>query len=125
VPVAKLHMPHVSDLQGKQVDLYVTVDSAVGRPQQAPQLVLANVTVADVIAQSSLADSGNSGVVLQVPLQFVQAVVGAVESGSIDVVRVPSDNAAASPSPGPFTPSPTAGDSDTGAGAAVGQGATR
>jgi hypothetical protein len=125
VPVAKLHMPHVSDLQGKQVDLYVTVDSAVGRPQQAPQLVLANVTVADVIAQSSLADSGNSGVVLQVPLQFVQAVVGAVESGSIDVVRVPSNNAAASPSPGPFTPSPTAGDSDTGAGAAAGQGATR
>ena len=108
VPVAKLHMPHVSDLEGKQVDLYVTVDSAVGRPQQAPQLVLANVTVADVIAQSSLADSGNSGVVLQVPLQFVQAVVGAVESGSIDVVRVPSENAAASPSPGPFTPSPSA-----------------
>jgi SAF domain-containing protein len=106
VPVAKLHMPHDGDLQGKQVDLYVTVKS-VGQSQSAPQLVLANVTVADVIAQSSLADSGNSGVVLQVPVPFVNAVVGAVESGSIDVVRVPSDNVAAAPSPGPFTPNPS------------------
>jgi hypothetical protein len=112
VPVAKLHMPHVNDLQGEQVDLYVTVDGTVGQPQQPPQLVLSNVTVADVIAQSSLADSGNSGVVLQVPLQYVRAVVGAVESGSIDVVRVPFDNVAAGPSPGPFTPSPSAAPSD-------------
>lgn len=107
VPVAKLHMPHDNELQGTQVDLYVTVKSTVGQPQQAPQLVLANVTVADVIAQSSLADSGNSGVVLQVPVRYVNAVVGAVESGSIDVVRVPTDNVAAAPSPGPFTPSPS------------------
>lgn len=107
VPVAKLHMPHDNDLQGTQVDLYVTVKSTVGQPQQAPQLVLANVPVADVIAQSSLADSGNSGVVLQVPVQYVNAVVGAVESGSIDVVRVPAPNAAVAPSPGPFTPSPS------------------
>lgn len=107
VPVAKLHMPHDSELQGTQVDLYVTVKSTVGRPQQAPQLVLANVTVADVIAQSTLADSGNSGVVLQVPVQYVNAVVGAVESGSIDVVRVPAANVAAAPSPGPFTPNPS------------------
>lgn len=107
VPVAKLHMPHDNDLQGTQVDLYVTVKSTVGQPQQAPQLVLANVTVADVIAQSSLADSGNSGVVLQVPVEYVNAVVGAVESGSIDVVRVPTDNVAAAPSPGAFTPSPS------------------
>lgn len=108
VPVAKLHMPHDSDLQGEQVDLYVTVDGTAGEPQRAPQLVLANVTVADVIAQSSLADSGNTGVVLQVPLQYVGAVVGAVESGAIDVVRVPSDNVAAVPSPGAFTPPPSA-----------------
>ena len=107
VPVAKLHMPHDGDLQGKQVDLYVTVKSTVGQPRQAPQLVLANVPVADVIAQSSLADSGNSGVVLQVPVEYVNAVVAAVESGSIDVVRVPSDNVAAAPSPGPFSPGPS------------------
>ncbi|HET9188872.1 MAG TPA: hypothetical protein VFN80_12985, partial [Acidothermaceae bacterium] len=107
VPVAKLHMPHDGDLQGKQVDLYVTVKSTAGQPRQAPQLVLANVPVADVIAQSSLADAGNSGVVLQVPVEYVNAVVAAVESGSIDVVRVPSDNVAAAPSPGPFTPSPS------------------
>lgn len=112
VPVAKLHMPHDSELQGTQVDLYVTVKATVGGAQQAPQLVLANVTVADVIAQSSLADSGNSGVVLQVPLQYVNAVVGAVESGSIDVVRVPTDNVAAKPSPGPFSPSPSAAAGD-------------
>ncbi len=112
VPVAKLHMPHDSELQGTQVDLYVTVKATVGGAQQAPQLVLANVTVADVIAQSSLADSGNSGVVLQVPLQYVNAVVGAVESGSIDVVRVPTDNVAAKPSSGPFSPSPSAAAGD-------------
>lgn len=119
VPVAKLHMPHDSDLQGEQVDLYVTVKSSVGQPQRAPQLVLANVTVADVIAQSTLADSGDSGVVLQVPTRYVNAVVGAVESGSIDVVRVPSDNVAAAPSPGLFTPTSSADPS-----VAAGSGAT-
>jgi len=108
VPVAKLHMPHDNNLQGTQVDLYVTVKSTVGQAQAAPQLVLANVTVADVIAESSLAASGNSGVVLEVPVAYVDAVVGAVESGSIDLVRVPASNTSSTPSPGVFTPGPAA-----------------
>jgi hypothetical protein len=120
VPVPKLHMPHVNDLEGQQVDLYVTADNILGGAQPAPQLVLANVTVANVIEPSSLAGSADSGVVLQVPTQYVAAVVGAVESGSIDVVRVPSDNVATRPSPGPFTPSPSAAPSSPGSAAADG-----
>jgi hypothetical protein len=120
VPVPKLHMPHVNDLEGQQVDLYVTADNNLGGAQPAPQLVLANVTVANVIEPSSLAGSADSGVVLQVPTQYVAAVVGAVESGSIDVVRVPSDNVATRPSPGPFTPSPSAAPSSPGSAAADG-----
>jgi hypothetical protein len=107
VPVAKLHMPHDSNLQGTQVDLYVTVKNAVGQGQSgqdAPRLVLANVTVADTISDSSLGGSSGSGVVLEVPVPYVDAVVGAVESGSIDLVRVPGDNTASTPSPGAFLP---------------------
>jgi hypothetical protein len=102
VPVAKLHMPH-GDLEGTQVDLYVTVkNSAIDGPH-APQLVLANVAVAEVVSDSSLGGSNGSGVVLQVPVPYVNAVVGAVESGTIDLVRVPSAEASAAPSPGDFT----------------------
>jgi hypothetical protein len=108
VPVAKLHMPHGSDLQGTQVDLYVTKSAAgEGQGQQGssgPELVLANVTVADTINDSSLGGSSGSGVVLEVPVAYVAAVVGAVEAGSIDLVRVPSDNVASTPSPGGISP---------------------
>jgi SAF domain len=102
VPVAKLHMPHGSDLQGTQVDLYVTLKTAASGGANTPQLVLANVTVADTINDSSLGGSDGSAVVLAVPVGDVDAVVGAVESGSIDLVRVPSDQTASFPSPGAF-----------------------
>jgi len=104
VPVAKLHMPRGNDLQGTQVDLYVTVKGAISAGPATPQLVLAGVTVADTVSDSSLGGSTGSGVVLEVPLADVDAVVGAVESGSIDLVRVPSGQTVAAPSPGSFTP---------------------
>jgi hypothetical protein len=105
VPVAKLHMPRGSDLQGVQVDLYVTVKASGSEAAASPQLVLANVTVADTINDSSgLGGSSGSGVVLSVPQPYVDDVVAAVEAGSIDVVRVPANIAAAQPSPGSFTP---------------------
>jgi hypothetical protein len=102
VPVAKLHMPRGNDLHGSQVDLYVTVKHAdVVAP---PALVLANVTVVETVSDSALGGSGGSGVVLAVPLGDVDEVVDAVESGSIDLVRVPSGQVAAAPSPGMFSP---------------------
>ncbi|MGH8889131.1 MAG: SAF domain-containing protein [Acidothermaceae bacterium] len=110
VPVAKLHMPRGNDLQGTQVDLYVTVKSSTSDGPKTPQLVLAGVTVADTVSDSSLGGSTGSGVVLEVPLADVDAVVGAVESGSIDLVRVPSGQSVAAPS-GAFT-TPTAVASD-------------
>ena len=99
VPIAKLHMPH-GDLRGSQVDLYVTVKHA--EVVSSPALVLANVTVADTVSDSSLGGSGGSGIVLAVPLDYVDDVVGAVESGAIDLVRVPAAETAAAPSPGAF-----------------------
>jgi hypothetical protein len=100
VPVAKLHMPRGGDLRGHQVDLYVTVKHT--DTPEPPRLVLANVTVADTVSDSSLGGSGGSGVVLAVPVAYVDDVVGAVESGSIDLVRVPAAETAAAPSPGTF-----------------------
>lgn len=105
VPVAKLHMPH-GDLRGVQVDLYVTLKNSASDGPRAPQLVLANVAVADIVSDSSLGSSNGSGVVLQVPVPYVHAVVGAVESGTIDLVRVPSGEASVAPSPGDFAPLP-------------------
>lgn len=103
LPVAKLHMPRGGDLQGEQVDVYVTPKATAGQPQPAPQLVLANVTIADTINDSSaLGGSGGSGVVLSVPMTYVDAVVAAAESGSIDLVKIPGALASGTPSPGTF-----------------------
>ncbi len=95
IPVAKLHMPSGNDLHGVQVDLYVT-PKAVGDAQAAPQLVLANVTIASTITDSALGGSNGSGVVLSVPLPYVDAVVAAAQQGAVDLVRVPLAAPAAS-----------------------------
>jgi hypothetical protein len=105
VPVDKLHMPRGSDLHGVQVDLYVTSKASADSVQSAPQLVLANVTIADTITDSSLGGGGGSGVVLAVPVSYVDAVVAAAQAGSVDLVRVPDDVTASQPSPGPALPS--------------------
>ncbi len=109
LPVARLHMPKGA-IQGMQVDLYVTGKSdSGGNGNPAPELVLANVTIADTISDSSgLGDSGGSGVVLNVPVSDVDAVVAAAEAGSVDLVRVPTGQTAASPSPGDFLTAPVA-----------------
>jgi hypothetical protein len=90
IPVARLHMPRGNDLQGVQVDLYVTPKTLSGQPDAEPQLVLANVTIADTIVDSSLGGDGGSGVVLSVPVAYVDAVVAAAQLGSVDLVRVPA-----------------------------------
>src|SRR5205085_11432578 len=92
VPVAKLHMPRGNDLHGVQVDLYVTPKSTIGEPGSGPRLVLPHVTIADTINDSSLGGSGGSGVVLSVPLAYVDAVVSAAQAGAVDLVRVPAES---------------------------------
>jgi hypothetical protein len=108
IPVARLHMPRGSDLHGIQVDLYVTPKSIGGDVAAAPQLVLANVTIADTIVDSSLGGSAGSGVVLSVPLPYVDAVVAAAQQGAVDLVRVPGDVTSSSPSPGSPVAAPSA-----------------
>ena len=108
IPVAKLHMPSGNDLHGVQVDLYVT-PKAVGDAQAAPPLVLANVTIASTITDSALGGSNGSGVVLSVPLPYVDAVVAAAQQGAVDLVRVPGSGSVAAPSAGAsVTPAPSA-----------------
>jgi hypothetical protein len=103
LPVARLHMPKAA-VHGMQVDLYVTVKNSNG--ESAPELVLANVTIADTITDSSgLGDSGGSGVVLMVPVADVNAVVAAAEAGSVDLVSVPAGQTSATPTPGDFVAS--------------------
>jgi len=87
-------MPRGNDLHGVQVDLYVTPKTLSGDVQAKPQLVLANVTIADTIVDSSIGGDGGSGVVLSVPVVFVDAVVAAAQLGSVDLVRVPVTAAA-------------------------------
>jgi hypothetical protein len=102
LPVSRLHMPKGA-AEGMQVDLYVTVKSDSADGESEPELVLADVTIADTITDSSgLGDSGGSGVVLSVPIADVDAVVAAAEAGSVDLVRVPIGQTTATPSPGDF-----------------------
>lgn len=95
VPVARFHYP--GDLaKGEQVDVYLSrADPQSPRPEQAePELVLSAVTVArvDGTPGSGLAVSSASsvGVELAVPVQDAAALVGAIQSGALDLVRVPS-----------------------------------
>ena len=108
IPVARLHMPRGNDLHGIQVDLYVTPKAIGGDAKAAPQLVLANVTIADTIVDSSLGGSDGSGVVLSVPLPYVDAVVAAAQQGAVDLVRVPGDVTSAAPSAALPSASPSA-----------------
>ena len=85
------HLP--PDLQrGQQVDLYVTPDEKAvqrGRPAGA-RLVLAALTVADVVRSGGLGASGqDQPVVLSVAPEQVLVVVQALSEGRIDLVRVP------------------------------------
>jgi hypothetical protein len=118
IPVARLHMPRGNDLHGVQVDLYVTPKTLNGEAQAKPQLVLANVTIADTIVDSSLGGDDGSGVVLSVPVAFVDAVVAAAQLGSVDLVRVPSAGGVTAGPPtrstavtSPSSPSPSPSDS--------------
>lgn len=86
VPVEALHMPP-GLLAGDVVDVWVAETDMSGAPV-APRLAVAQVRVADVSAEVT-GLGGNIPVVLALPEHLVPEVVGAIRSGTIDLVAVP------------------------------------
>jgi hypothetical protein len=94
VPVQPGHLP--AELgHGDLVDVYVTPEVATGRSVPPPTLVLERAAV-DSREGGSRGFGGESAlaVVLVVPSDRVAEMVHAVQSGSIDLVRVPPTAAA-------------------------------
>jgi hypothetical protein len=110
LPVGTGHAP-TSLSRGELVDVYVTPkSSSSAQTPAAPRLVIAAAPVDSVTTSGALASSGTISVVLAVPLTRVIAAVDAIESGTIDVVRVPDVPVADVPAPDPTAPDPTAPD---------------
>ncbi len=90
VPVQRFHFP--ADLaKGARVDVYTTPKSATGASAPPSERVLADALVAGVERDASRVAAGSTvvGVVLAVPPTDVAALVGALQRGAIDLVRVP------------------------------------
>jgi hypothetical protein len=89
VPVEPGHLP--GDLgHGDLVDVYLTPKAAAGSDVPAPRLVAAGVPVDTADGGSrSFSGTATESVVLSVPNDAVRAIVHAVESGTIDLARVP------------------------------------
>lgn len=79
--------------KGQVVDLYAVRETSAGEPASAPELVLAEVTVAeDVRSGGSGFGAGGStaGVALMVDKDDVASVIAAADGGSVYVVQVPA-----------------------------------
>ena len=95
VPVAPGHLPP-GLTHGALVDVYLTPKAAAGTAPPPPTLVLANVAVQSREGGSrTFGGDTTLAVVLTVPADRVADMVHAVESGTIDLVAVPPDAAAA------------------------------
>ena len=95
VPVAAGHLPPTLG-RGSLVDVYVTPKTGAGAVAPAPTLVLAAAAVQSREGGSrTFGGESTLSVVLSVPAARVADVVHAVESGTIDLVAVPSSVAAA------------------------------
>jgi hypothetical protein len=90
VPVPPGHLP--ADLgRGDLVDVYLTARRTSGAAAPAPSRVLSSVAVDSVDGGSQSLTAGTTvTVVLVVPVGRVADVVHAVESGTIDLVGVPT-----------------------------------
>lgn len=99
LPVVPGHLP--DDLaHGDLVDVYLTPKVGTEAKVPPPVQVLSSVAVDSYDDGSrSLAGGSIVSVVLAVPASRVTAVVHAVESGTIDLVRVPAAAAGSAPSP--------------------------
>ncbi len=90
LPVTRLHFPP-GLAHGERVDVYSTPHASGSATTIAPTKVLDSVVVSSVDDDSSRfgGDSQSVGVIVAVAPDEVSRVVAAVQSGAIDVVRVP------------------------------------
>jgi hypothetical protein len=104
VPVSPGHLPD-GLAHGDLVDVYVTAKVAAGDKVPMPSQVLAAVAVdSDDGGSQSLSAGSTVAVVLDVPANLVATMVHAVESGTIDLVRVPAAAAPAALAPPATSP---------------------
>lgn len=87
VPIEPLHAP-VDLAPGERVDVWSTPGADLG-VAPVPELVIEGALVSDV-AIDGVGLGGEYGVVLQVAPAETEAVLAAVRSGGIDLVRVPA-----------------------------------
>jgi hypothetical protein len=109
VPVEPGHLP--SDLgHGDLVDIYFTQKSGSGTNVPTPTEVVSSVPVDSYDDGSrSLSGATAASVVIAVPRDQVVDVVHAIESGTVDLVRVPASAAALAPSPANTMPAANRG----------------
>ena len=90
VPVERHHFPGTL-AAGERVDVYVTAASVGAQPAGPPEQVLPKALVDGVDADSARFGGGTGavGVALAVAPTDVPALVGAIQRGAIDLVRVP------------------------------------
>ena len=90
LPVSRLHFPPGLS-RGERVDVYSTPHVSGSTDTTVPSKVLDGVVVSSVDDDSSRfgGDSQSVGVIVSVAPDQVSRVVAAVQSGAIDVVRVP------------------------------------
>jgi hypothetical protein len=101
IPVGRGHAP--MDLtRGDVVDVYVTTKNPAGADKPArPRLVIGAAPVGAVSTSGALSSSGSLSLVVEVPAIAVRDVVRAIETGTLDVVRVPGATVAAVSTPRP------------------------
>jgi len=91
VPVNPLHVA-IGINVGDQVDVWASPDKINSTvTEAAPREVLSNITVIQ-IARDVVGTGGDIGVVLAVPQPDVSALVQAMRTGVIDLVKVPLEN---------------------------------
>jgi hypothetical protein len=93
VAVEPLHGP--ADLApGDRVDVWTTAQSGLDGGDALPTLALERALVA-AVSYDETGVSGDIGVVLEVPVERIGALVAALRSGALDLVRVPGVDAGA------------------------------
>jgi hypothetical protein len=98
VPVGPGHLPDGLG-HGDLVDVYLTAKVAAGEKVPFPTRVLTAVAVDSTDGGSESSVGSTVAVVLDVPAALVPTMVHAVESGTIDLVRVPPSAAQPVPQP--------------------------
>ena len=89
VPVGTGHAP-TSLQRGDLVDVYLSHKGQAGETPEPSSLVIGAVPVDSVTSSGALASNGTLSIVLVVPGDRVTAAVKAIETGTVDIVKVPT-----------------------------------